>query len=87
MDINFPIISGAVSSTIFVISALPMLLKACRSKDLKSYSLTSIILSNVGNVVQLQSVSPDILTSEEDDTGLNIDLSPTFGRCPVHYFC
>lgn len=51
MDINFPIMAGAVSTTIFVVSALPMLLKACSSKDLKSYSLTSIILSNVGNLV------------------------------------
>ena len=51
MDINLPLIAGAVSSTIFVVSALPMSLKACRSKNLKSYSLTNILLSNVENIV------------------------------------
>jgi uncharacterized protein with PQ loop repeat len=51
MDINMPLIAGVISSTIFVMSALPMLLKAFHSKDLKSYSLTNIVLSNVGNVV------------------------------------
>lgn len=51
MDVNMPLLAGTVSSTIFVVSTLPMLLKARRSRDLKSYSLTNIALSNVGNLV------------------------------------
>jgi uncharacterized protein with PQ loop repeat len=51
MDMNLPVIAGAISTTIFAFSALPMLLKAFQTKDLKSYSLGNILLSNVGNVV------------------------------------
>lgn len=51
MNIDLPFIAGSVSSTVFVISTLPMLLKAFRTKDLKSYSLTNIVLSNVGNLI------------------------------------
>ncbi len=46
-----PVIAGAVSTAIFTASALPMLMKAFRTKDLKSYSLSNIALSNVGNVI------------------------------------
>ena len=51
MNIDLPFIAGSVSSTVFVISTLPMFLKAFRTKDLKSYSLTNIVLSNVGNLI------------------------------------
>lgn len=51
MDINVPVIAGTISTTIFALSTLPMLLKAFRTKDLKSYSLGNILLANVGNVV------------------------------------
>ena len=51
MDINLPVIAGTLSTSIFVISALPMLIKALRTKDLKSYSLGNILLSNLGNVI------------------------------------
>ncbi len=43
--------AGIVSSSMFVIGTLPMLLKAFRTRDLKSYSLGNIALSNVGNLV------------------------------------
>jgi uncharacterized protein with PQ loop repeat len=36
---------------IFAMSTLPMLLKAFSTKNLKSYSLTNIMLSNVGNLI------------------------------------
>lgn len=45
------IIAGALSSTMFIIGTLPMLLKAWRTKDMHSYSLSNIVLSNVGNAV------------------------------------
>jgi uncharacterized protein with PQ loop repeat len=50
MDMN-PSHSGAISTTIFALSTLPMLLKAYRTKDLRSYSLGNILLANVGNVI------------------------------------
>ena len=51
MNDLMPVIAGAMSSAIFATSALPMLIKAFRTKDLKSYSLPSIALSNIGNVI------------------------------------
>ncbi len=51
MNSLMPVIAGAVSTAIFAASALPMLIKAFRTKDLKSYSLPNIALSNVGNVI------------------------------------
>jgi len=44
-------IAGTLSSVIFVTSTLPMLYKALRTRDLTSYSLLNISLSNVGNLV------------------------------------
>lgn len=51
MDNNLPVIAGMISTTVFAFSTLPMLLKAFQTKDLKSYSLGNILLSNVGNVI------------------------------------
>ena len=51
MTINWPVLAGAISTTIFALSTLPMLMKAFRSKDLRSYSLSNILLSNLGNVI------------------------------------
>ncbi|GAB3039180.1 hypothetical protein GCM10027052_18940 [Parafrigoribacterium mesophilum] len=48
---NVTIIAGAVSTVIFGISNLPMLIKAVRTKDLSSYSLGSIALINLANAV------------------------------------
>jgi uncharacterized protein with PQ loop repeat len=45
------VVAGAVSTAIFAMSTLPMLMKAARTRDLSSYSLSNIMLSNVGNVV------------------------------------
>ena len=51
MDLNLPVIAGVISTTLFALSTLPMLLKAFRTKDLKSYSLGNILLANVGNLI------------------------------------
>lgn len=48
---NAQFIAGMVSSMIFVSSNLPMLYKALKTKDLKSYSIGNIALSNLGNFV------------------------------------
>ena len=45
------VIAGFTSATIFASSKIPMLLKAFITKDLKSYSLGHMALSNTGNVV------------------------------------
>jgi hypothetical protein len=49
--LSIPILAGVVSSLIFAVSTVPMLVKAYRSRDLSSYSLGNIALANVGNAV------------------------------------
>ena len=48
MGIQLPVVAGGVSTVIFAASTLPMLVKAGRTKNLSSYSLGNIVLSNVG---------------------------------------
>ena len=49
MDV--PVVAGMISTVLFAISTLPMLHKAARTKDLRSYSGGNIAMSNVGNAV------------------------------------
>jgi uncharacterized protein with PQ loop repeat len=51
MDPSIPVLAGSASTVIFALSALPMLIKAGRTKDLRSYSLGNIVLANIGNVI------------------------------------
>jgi hypothetical protein len=51
MDINLPVVCGSVSTIIFVVGTLPMLVKAARSRDLSSYSLSNLAMSNAGNAL------------------------------------
>jgi uncharacterized protein with PQ loop repeat len=51
MDQSIPLLAGSASTVIFALSALPMLIKAGRTKDLGSYSLGNIVLANIGNVI------------------------------------
>ena len=44
-------LAGSVSTAVFVVSALPMLWKAGRTRDLSSYSIGNIALANVGNAI------------------------------------
>lgn len=44
-------IAGSISTGMFVTGSLPMLYKAYRTKDLGSYSMGNIMLSNVGNLI------------------------------------
>jgi len=48
---NIAVLAGAISTILFATSYLPMLAKAIRSKDLASYSLANLALSNVANAV------------------------------------
>ena len=47
---SFPALAGIAATIVFACSALPMLGKAVRSKDLTSYSTGNLVLANVGNV-------------------------------------
>jgi sulfite exporter TauE/SafE len=49
--VSIAVLAGAVSTVIFAVGTLPMLLKAARTRDLGSYSLSQILLNNVGNLV------------------------------------
>lgn len=45
-------IAGTVATALFVGSALPMLVRAGRTRDLSSYSPANLIIANVGNLAQ-----------------------------------
>ena len=49
--LTVPTLAGLTATVIFAASTLPMLVKACRSRDLASYSLGNIGLANLGNAV------------------------------------
>jgi uncharacterized protein with PQ loop repeat len=48
---NVSVLAGMVSTGLFAVSYLPMLLKALHTRDLDSYSLGYLALSNVANAV------------------------------------
>jgi uncharacterized protein with PQ loop repeat len=45
------VVAGTISTTLFVISYLPMLVKAARTRDLRSYSASNLVVANVANAV------------------------------------
>lgn len=51
MESSLPTIAGFISTALFALGTLPMLAKALQTKNLASYSLGNILLSNVGNIV------------------------------------
>ena len=46
------LLAGLASTALFVVSYLPMLHRALRTRDLGSYSRSSLVLANVGNLIQ-----------------------------------
>jgi uncharacterized protein with PQ loop repeat len=48
---NLPVLAGTLSTVLFALGMLPMLVKAARTRNLASYSLGNLVLSNVANVV------------------------------------
>ncbi len=48
---NLPVLAGTLSTVLFAAGMLPMLIKAARTRDLASYSLGNLVLSNVANIV------------------------------------
>ncbi len=51
MDSSIPVTAGVIASVVFASSTVPMLGKAVRTKDLRSYSRGNLVLANVGNAV------------------------------------
>jgi uncharacterized protein with PQ loop repeat len=45
------IVAGSISSMLFITGNIPMLLKAFKTKNLRSYSLSNIVMVNVGNLI------------------------------------
>ena len=50
--VSLPAVAGAAATLLFVLSALPMLVRAARTRDLASYSPANLIIANVGNLLQ-----------------------------------
>lgn len=46
------LLAGSVATVTFIVSYLPMLAKAARTRDLSSYSESSLLIANLGNLVQ-----------------------------------
>lgn len=51
MSSTLAITAGAIATVTFALSALPMLGKALRTRDVSSYSRTNLVLANVGNLL------------------------------------
>ncbi len=49
MELN--VIAGTISTTIFALSNIPMLIKAAKTRSLGSYSYMYIIMNNVANLI------------------------------------
>jgi len=45
------LIAGSISSLLFISSNVPMLVKAFKTKNMHSYSLSNLVLTNVGNLI------------------------------------
>jgi uncharacterized protein with PQ loop repeat len=48
---SLAVLAGSVSTALFAVSTLPMLIKAARTKDLDSYSRGNLVLANTGNAI------------------------------------
>ena len=51
MNENIYNLAGLISSMIFMLSQLPILYKAFKTKDLSSYSLTNLMLAMAGDLL------------------------------------
>jgi len=48
---DLAVLAGVLSTGLFAMSYLPMLVKAARTRDLSSYSLGNLAITNAGNAV------------------------------------
>jgi uncharacterized protein with PQ loop repeat len=47
---SFTLLAGTLATLLFTTSHIPMLLRAFKTKDLSSYSLTNFLVTNLGNL-------------------------------------
>jgi uncharacterized protein with PQ loop repeat len=50
MTTSFTLFAGTIATLLFTSSHIPMLIRAFRTKDLRSYSLTNFLVTNLGNL-------------------------------------
>ncbi len=50
-NFSLPEFAGFLSTSFFVISNFPMLFKAFKTRNLKSYSFLQIAIANMGNII------------------------------------
>ena len=50
-DVDISVAAGSLATAVFAVSTLPMMVKARRTRDVRSYSLGNIVLGNVGNLL------------------------------------
>jgi uncharacterized protein with PQ loop repeat len=48
---HLSMLAGVMSTSIFTLSHIPMLVRAYRTRDLRSYSPANLVLSNIGNAI------------------------------------
>jgi uncharacterized protein with PQ loop repeat len=48
---SIQMVAGSISSFMFITSHVPMLIKAFKTKNMHSYSLSNLLLTNVGNII------------------------------------
>ncbi|WP_199775255.1 hypothetical protein [Arthrobacter sp. PGP41] len=48
---NLSVLAGTLSTVLFALGMVPMLVRAARTKDLASYSLGNLLLTNAANAV------------------------------------
>jgi uncharacterized protein with PQ loop repeat len=48
---HLSMLAGVMSASIFTLSHIPMLVRAYRTRDLRSYSPANLALSNIGNAI------------------------------------
>lgn len=51
MPSDLPLLAGSASTVIFAASTVPMVVKAVTTRDMRSYSLGSLALTNTGNAI------------------------------------
>lgn len=51
MSTSLAVVAGSISACLFAAAALPMLVKAAATRDMRSYSLPHLVTTNVANLV------------------------------------
>jgi hypothetical protein len=85
MSSNVPVIAGTISTGIFAVSTMPMVLKAARTRDLSSYSGGNLLLSNLGNVLYAMYVFSMPMGPAWALYGFNLTVSATMLVYWLHY--